>query len=133
MKTLLTILLLNALTQMALSAQSPPGPVYQALLPTLPSDQEVRIDVVTMPPGFSAPVHRHDSYVYVYVMEGSVDMQVEGGAVQHLAAGQVFTETPVDIHTVMKNPSATETARFVAFTIKTAGAPPGTVITSDPK
>lgn len=85
------------------------------------------MDEITMGPGLEAPVHRHDAYVYVYVIEGTVDMQVKGGEVKRLSAGQVFTETPDDVHTVMRNPSETESARFVSFVIKTAGAPGMTV------
>jgi quercetin dioxygenase-like cupin family protein len=61
--------------------------------------------------------------VYVYVVEGAVDMQVEGGEIEHVRAGQVFVETPEDVHLLMTNPSETEPVRFVAFIIKAAGAP----------
>jgi len=81
------------------------------------------MDELTLPPGFNGPAHRHDAYVYVYVVEGTVEMQVEGKPVQRLSAGQVFTENPADVHTVMRNPSDTEPARFVAFMIKKADAP----------
>ena len=94
-----------------------------APLPALPPDQAVRMDELTLPPGFTGTAHRHDAYVYVYVVEGTVEMQVAGKPVQRLTAGQVFTETPADVHTVMRNPSDTEPARFVAFMIKKADAP----------
>jgi quercetin dioxygenase-like cupin family protein len=35
--------------------------------------------VVEYPPGSSDPVHRHNSYAFVYVLEGTVVMQVKGG------------------------------------------------------
>ena len=103
------------------------GPAFgvellRAPLPPLPPSQEVRIDELTLPPGFSGPAHRHDAYVYVYVVAGTVEMQVEGKALQRLTAGQVFTEIPADVHAVMRNPSATEPARFVSFIIKKADA-----------
>ena len=94
-----------------------------APLPPLPPDQEVRIEEITVPPGGSSAAHRHDAWVYVYVVEGTLEMQVAGKPVQRLTAGQVFTENPDDVHTVNRNPSSTEPARFVAFLIKKAGAP----------
>ena len=97
--------------------------LLRAPLPPLPADQEVRMDELTLPPGSSAPAHRHDAHVYVYVIDGTVEMQVAGKPVQRLTAGQTFTETPDDVHTVMRNPSDTEPARFVSFIIKSAAAP----------
>ena len=101
-----------------------------APLPPLPADQEVRIDDLTLPPKFEGQAHRHDAYVYVYVAQGTIEMQVAGKPVQRLTAGQVFTENPDDVHTVMRNPSETEPARFVAFIIKKAGVP--TVLPASP-
>jgi quercetin dioxygenase-like cupin family protein len=97
--------------------------LLRAPLPPLPPSQEVRMDELTLPPGSSAPAHRHDAHVYVYVIEGTVEMQVAGKPLQRLTAGQTFTETPDDVHTVMRNPSDTEPARFVSFIIKNADAP----------
>jgi quercetin dioxygenase-like cupin family protein len=117
MKSSLCVLLL------ALAAPAFGAELMTAPLPALAPDQEVRIDELTLPPKFEGQVHRHDAYVYVYVVEGTVEMQVAGKPVQRLSAGQVFTENPDDVHAVMRNPSDTEPARFVAFMIKKAGAP----------
>lgn len=92
-------------------------------LPPVPADHEVRMDELILPPGSNAPAHRHNAHVYVYVVEGTVEMQVAGKPVQRLTAGQVFTEGPDDVHTVMRNPSDTEPARFVSFIVKKADAP----------
>jgi quercetin dioxygenase-like cupin family protein len=97
--------------------------LLRSALPPLPPDQEVRMDELTLPPGSSAPAHRHDAHVYVYVIDGTVEMQVAGKPAQRLTAGQTFTEAPDDVHTVMRNPSDTEPARFVSFIIKSADAP----------
>ena len=122
MKKLISLTLLVLLTQTAYGAEGP-GHLYDGLLATLPPNQEVAIDEITLPPGHVGRVHKHDAYVYVYVLEGAVDMQVEGGEVTRVSAGQVFTETPADIHVMNNNASATEPARFLAFMIKTAGVP----------
>jgi quercetin dioxygenase-like cupin family protein len=79
--------------------------------------------LVEYPPGGSDPVHRHDSSVFVYVLDGSVEMQVRGGKRVILKRGQTFFEGPDDVHVVGRNVSQTRPARFIAFFVKNAGAP----------
>ena len=74
-------------------------------------------------PGESSPSHRHNSHTFVYVLEGSVVMQVQGGEEKTLMAGQTFYENPNDIHSVSKNASATEPAKILVFFIKESDAP----------
>ena len=74
-------------------------------------------------PGESSAAHRHNSHTFVYVLEGAVVMQVQGGEEKTLTAGQTFYETPNDIHSVSKNASATEPANILVFFIKESGAP----------
>jgi quercetin dioxygenase-like cupin family protein len=78
---------------------------------------------VTYPPGGSEPIHRHNAHVFVYVLQGSVVMQVRGGKEMTLTAGQTFYESPSDIHVIGRNASKTEPAKFVAFFIKDKDAP----------
>ena len=79
--------------------------------------------VVEYAPGAVDPVHRHDANVFVYVLEGSVIMQVKGGEPVTLRPGETFHEGPSDTHVVGRNASATEPARFLAFFVKDKGAP----------
>ena len=79
--------------------------------------------VVEYPPGSSDPVHPHNSYAFVYVLEGTVVMQVKGGKELTLTAGQTFYEGPVDVHVVGRNASKTQPAKFLAFLVKDKGAP----------
>jgi quercetin dioxygenase-like cupin family protein len=74
------------------------------------------------PGGASAP-HRHNAQTFVYVLEGSVVMQVEGGAPVTVNAGQTFYESRTDIHTVSRNASDTKPAKLLVFMIKDMGAP----------
>lgn len=74
-------------------------------------------------PGASSTEHRHNAHTFVYVLEGSVVMQVKGGKEATLGPGQTFYESPEDVHTVSKNASSTEPARFVVFFVKEKGAP----------
>ena len=87
------------------------------------SGKEVLMYTVDFPPGFSSPVHRHNAQVSLYVLEGSVVMQVKGGKEITLRLGQSFYESPNDIHVVSRNASSTKPAKFLVFLIKKKGAP----------
>ena len=78
---------------------------------------------VEYPPGAVDPVHRHNAHAFLYVLEGSIIMQVKGGKEVTLKPGDTFYEGPDDIHTVGKNASKTEPAKFVVFFVKDKGAP----------
>ncbi len=75
-------------------------------------------------PGASSGKHRHNAHVFVYVLEGSVVMQVEGGEAVTLGPGQTFYESPADIHSVSKNASDSQPAKFLVVVVKDKGAPP---------
>jgi quercetin dioxygenase-like cupin family protein len=78
---------------------------------------------VEYPPGGSDPIHRHNAHVFVYVLEGSVVMQVKGGKETTLTPGQSFYEGPDDVHVVSRNASSVKPAKFVVFLVKDKGAP----------
>src|SRR5215467_8119074 len=78
---------------------------------------------VEYPPGSSDPVHRHYANAFVYVLEGTIVMQVKGGKEVTLTPGQTFYEGPEDIHIVGRNASKTKPAKFVVFLVKSKGAP----------
>ena len=79
--------------------------------------------IVEYPPGGTDPVHRHDANAFVYVLEGSIIMQVKGAEPVTLHAGQTFYEGPDDIHVVGRNASKTEPAKFLVVLVKNNGAP----------
>lgn len=74
-------------------------------------------------PGGSDPIHRHNAHAFVYVLEGTIVMQVRGGKQVTLTAGQTFYEGPNDEHIVGRNASSTKPARFVVFLVKEKDAP----------
>ncbi|HKE93411.1 MAG TPA: cupin domain-containing protein [Povalibacter sp.] len=78
---------------------------------------------VEYPPGGSSASHRHDADVFVYVLEGSVVMQVAGGPEKTLQAGDTFHESPADVHTVSRNASDTKPAKILVFMVRKVGAP----------
>src|SRR5512147_960599 len=91
-------------------------------LPDFPG-KEGRMITVVYPPGASGPIHRHNADAFVYVLEGSIVMQVKGGKEVTLMAGQTFYEGPTDVHVVGRNASTTKPARFVVFLLKNKDAP----------
>ena len=78
---------------------------------------------VEYPPGSTDPIHRHNAYAFIYVLEGSIVMQLRGGKEVTLTPGQTFYEGPEDVHVVGRNASKTKPAKFVAFFVKDKGAP----------
>ena len=118
-------LILIALSIFACSAfaqQKGPTPLLQKNLNDLP-DREIMMLVVEYPPGAASARHRHNAHTIVYVLEGSVIMQVEGGERVTLKPGEVFYETPEDIHVVSMNASETEPAKILVYFLKHRGAP----------
>ena len=91
-------------------------------LPEFPG-KEVLMITVEYPPGSVDPIHRHNAHAFVYVLEGSIIMQVKGGKEVTLTPGQTFYEGPNDVHVVGRNASTTKPAKFVVFFIKEKGAP----------
>ena len=85
--------------------------------------RELTMIVVEYPPGGSDPAHTHSAQALVYVLEGSIEMQVKGGALVKLLPGQTFYEGPDDVHVVSRNASRTARAKFVVFLVKDKGAP----------
>lgn len=85
--------------------------------------KEVLLLSVEFPPGAVDPVHRHDAHAFVYVLEGSIVMGVAGGPEVVLGPGQTFQERSEDLHTVGRNASSSQPAKFLAFLIKDAGKP----------
>ncbi|HEX3603290.1 MAG TPA: cupin domain-containing protein [Steroidobacteraceae bacterium] len=85
--------------------------------------KEVLMSTVTYPPGGASPPHRHDAQVFVYVLEGELIMQVQGGPKVTLKPGETFYESPTDMHAVSANASQTRPATFLVFIIKDKGAP----------
>jgi len=91
-------------------------------LPDAPGKEGLMI-TVEYPPGGSDPIHRHNAHAFVYVLEGSIVMQVRGGKEVTLTPGQTFYEGPSDVHVVGRNASQTKLAKFVVFLVKDKGAP----------
>ena len=91
-------------------------------LADIPGKEALMLTVV-YPPGGADPVHRHNAHGFIYVLEGSVVMQVKGGKPMTLTAGQTFYEGPDDIHVVGRSASSTKPAKLLVLLVKNKGAP----------
>src|SRR5258707_14709088 len=97
-------------------------PLFSKDLTDFPGKEGLMI-TVEYPPASVDPIHRHNAHAFVYVLEGSIIMQVKGGKEVTLTPGQTFYEGPDNVHVVGRNASSTKTAKFVVFFIKDKGAP----------
>jgi quercetin dioxygenase-like cupin family protein len=125
--SLITSTLITTSTLVAQTA-TPPAP-HETVTTLLTKDvagspgQQALMYTVDFPPGYSSPIHRHNAQVFVYMLEGSVVMQVRGQQELTLQPGQSFYENPNDIHTVSRNASSTGPAKFLVFMIHKKGTP----------
>ena len=99
------------------------GPTLNMPLSPLPDNQEMLVLTIDVAPGQTSSPHRHNAHVFVYILSGSMNMQVEGGPLVQLFPGDMFYESPENIHAVSDNASQTEPAKFLVHIIKTIDAP----------
>jgi quercetin dioxygenase-like cupin family protein len=106
--------------------QTPPEAHVTPLMTQALADyrgKEAVVITVDYPPGGESAAHRHNAHAFVYVLEGSIVMGVRGGTSVTLTPGQTFYEGPDDIHTVSRNASLTEPAKFLVVLLKNSGEP----------
>jgi len=120
--TLVAVALLCFMTGAATAQGAKVTSLMSKDLPDIPGKEMLMI-IVEHAPGGSNPAHRHNAHAMVYVLEGSVVMQVKGGKEVTLTPGQSFYEGPDDVHVVDRNASTTKPAKFLVVLIKDKGAP----------
>ncbi len=121
-KAALVAVLLSAFGGRLIAQEAVVTPLMTKELQDLPGKEALMITVEYLPGG-SDPVHRHHAHAFVYVLEGSVVMQVKGGEQVTLTPGQTFYEGPGDVHVVGRNASSTKPARFLVLLLKDRAAP----------
>lgn len=97
--------------------------LFSKELADIPGKEALMLEV-EYPPGGANSVHRHDAHAFVYVLEGSIVMQLKGGEEVTLTPGQTFYEGPHDVHTISRNASTTEPAKFLVVLVKNEGVEP---------
>jgi quercetin dioxygenase-like cupin family protein len=120
--TKISLLLLCLMTSAVAAQQPEVAPLMSKDLTGNP-EKEVSMIIVEYPPGGSSPIHRHNAQAFVYVLEGSIIMQVKGGKEVTLTPGQTFYEGPDDVHVVDRNTSTTRPAKMLVILVKDKGAP----------
>src|SRR5262245_2619481 len=123
MTTRTMVLLLLCSLPVALWGQQPEIKSLMSKDLTESPGREVLMMTVDYPPGGSDPIHRHNAHAFVYVLEGSVLMQVKGKEQVTLTPGQTFYEAPDDVHVVGRNASSTKPAKFLVVLVKDKAAP----------
>lgn len=118
-RSVFTLSLLIALHSVSFGAESAGANTYA--LPAVLENQEMLILNIDLAPSQASQPHRHNAHVFVYVLEGTIEMQVRGGPLTRLGPGEMFHESPQDIHQVSRNASDTEPAKFLVHIIKTVG------------
>ena len=120
-KTIL-LLLASLVVDVAVAEEAKLTPLLSKELKESPGKEGLML-IVEYPPGNSDPIHRHNAHGFIYVLEGSVVMQVKGGKQVALTAGQTFYEGPDDVHLIGRNASNAKPAKLLVFFVKDKGAP----------
>ena len=121
-KAALVAVLLCAFGGRLIAQEAVVTPLMTKELADMPGKEALMI-TVEYPPGSKDAVHRHNAYTFVYVLKGTIVMQLKGQKPVTLTAGQTFYEGPEDVHVVGRNASSTKSAKFVVLLLKKQGAP----------
>ncbi len=120
--TLLLAVSLCLLSSTAMAQEAKVTPLMSEVLTDISGKEGLMISV-EYAPGGSSPIHRHNAHAFLYVLEGSVVMQVQNEKQETLMPGQTWYEGPNDIHAVSRNASSTAPAKFLVVLVKEKGAP----------
>ena len=84
-------------------------------------DPEVRMLTLTVAPGATSLAHRHTGPVFAYILEGSIENQVDPEPAKSYKPGDFFYEPPMHVHRQLKNLSATEEAKILIVEVGEKG------------
>ena len=121
-RKILLLVLASLVIDTAVAEEAKVTPLLSKELTGSPGKEGLMM-VVEYPPGNADPIHRHNAHGFIYVLEGSVVMQVKGGKQVTLTSGQTFYEGPDDVHIIGRNASSTQPAKLLVFLVKDKGAP----------
>jgi len=98
-------------------------PVFQHDLPdlTLKNWSATAVEV-SYAPGESSAAHRHPGITIAYVLEGEIRSKVGDEPEKTYTVGQMFLETPGQLHAVSGNASTTRPAKLLAILLAEKGA-----------
>jgi quercetin dioxygenase-like cupin family protein len=119
---IILVILLSLITGTVMAQEAKVTSLMSKDLKDFPGKEGLMI-TVEYPPGATDPIHRHNAHAFVYVLEGSIVMQLKGGKEVTLTPGQTFYEGPDDVHIVGRSADKSKPAKFVVFLVKNKGAP----------
>jgi quercetin dioxygenase-like cupin family protein len=119
---IILVVLLSLITGTLMAQEAKVTSLMSKDLKDFPGKEGLLI-TVEYPPGATDPIHRHNAHAFVYVLEGSIVMQLKGGKEVTLTPGQTFYEGPDDVHLVGRSADKTKPAKFIVFLVKNKGAP----------
>src|SRR5437868_10692307 len=98
--------------------------VFQHDLPDVDiKNWAVNVAEITYAPGGTSSAHRHPGITLVYVLEGEIVSSIGDGPEKTYGVGQMFMETPNQLHGVSRNASKTKPAKFIALVLAEKGKP----------
>jgi quercetin dioxygenase-like cupin family protein len=121
-KKIILVFLLSLISGTVMAQEAKVTPLMSKDLKDFPGKEGVLI-TVEYPPGATDPIHRHNAHAFVYVLEGSIVMQLKGGKEVTLTPGQTFYEGPDDVHIVGRSADKNKPAKFLVLLVKNKGAP----------
>jgi quercetin dioxygenase-like cupin family protein len=114
------------LTQSAAVAQNSsraPATIFQHDLPDANlHGWSVTVVEVKYAPGAASNAQRHPGITFAYVLEGEIASKVGDDPEKTYATGEMFMETPGQLHAVSRNASSTKPARLLALLLAEKGA-----------
>ena len=119
---IILVVLLSLISGTLMAQEAKVTPLMSKDLKDFPGKEGLLI-TVEYPPGATDPIHRHNAHAFVYVLEGSIVMQLKGGKEVTLTPGQTFYEGPEDVHIVGRSADKTKPAKFLVFLVKNKDAP----------
>ena len=128
-KTRRLVLALLALMTASIAEAAEITPLMSKDLSDIPG-REVLMITIQKAPGVSEPIHqlfstlhlRNYAHGFIYVLEGSMKMQVGNGKEVTLTQGQTWYEGPHDVHSIARNASVTEPVRFLVLLVRDKSA-----------
>ena len=121
-KKIILVFLLSIISGTLMAQEAKVTPLMSKDLKDFPGKEGLMI-TVEYPPGASDPIHRHNAHAFVYVLEGSIVMQLKGGKQVTLTPWETFYEGPNDVHIVGRSADKTKPAKFLVLLVKNKDAP----------
>lgn len=111
----LAVVLASITASMAHELVEKVTPNFEHKIPNIPGKSLIALEVDYPPGGASIPhTHAKSSFIYAYVVEGSIESKVNNEKPKIYQAGQSWFEQPGAVHSISRNVSKTKPAKLLA-------------------